>query len=63
VLRERRHPAGARERACARRREALGEKILVGLSGRGDKDMPTLQRTLLVQRTPQAQCPPQAEKK
>ena len=24
-----------------------GAKILVGLSGRGDKDMPTLQRTLL----------------
>jgi tryptophan synthase beta chain len=24
-----------------------GAKILIGLSGRGDKDMPTLQRTLL----------------
>jgi tryptophan synthase beta chain len=24
-----------------------GKKVLVGLSGRGDKDMPTLQRTVL----------------
>jgi tryptophan synthase beta subunit len=24
-----------------------GSRILIGLSGRGDKDMPTLQRTLL----------------
>jgi tryptophan synthase beta chain len=27
-----------------------GKKILVGLSGRGDKDMPTLQRTLLAEK-------------
>jgi len=25
-----------------------GKKVLIGLSGRGDKDMPTLQRTVLV---------------
>ena len=24
-----------------------GKRILIGLSGRGDKDMPTLQRTVL----------------
>jgi tryptophan synthase beta subunit len=24
-----------------------GKKVLIGLSGRGDKDMPTLQRTVL----------------
>jgi tryptophan synthase beta chain len=24
-----------------------GKRVLIGLSGRGDKDMPTLQRTLL----------------
>jgi tryptophan synthase beta chain len=24
-----------------------GKRILIGLSGRGDKDMPTLQKTLL----------------
>ena len=35
--------AGAKQYAIAHR----GAKILVGLSGRGDKDMPTLQRTLL----------------
>jgi tryptophan synthase beta chain len=35
--------AGARRHARAR----PGRRILVGLSGRGDKDMPTLQRTLL----------------
>jgi tryptophan synthase beta chain len=35
--------AGAREWA----REHPGAKILIGLSGRGDKDMPTLSRTLL----------------
>jgi len=28
-------------------RENPGKKVLIGLSGRGDKDMPTLQRTLL----------------
>jgi tryptophan synthase beta chain len=35
--------AGARRYA----RENPGSRILIGLSGRGDKDMPTLQRTLL----------------
>ena len=35
--------AGARKYAKAH----PGCRILVGLSGRGDKDMPTLQRTLL----------------
>jgi tryptophan synthase beta chain len=35
--------AGAKRYAA----EHPGAKILVGLSGRGDKDMPTLQRTLL----------------
>ena len=35
--------AGAKRWAAANR----GKTILVGLSGRGDKDMPTLQRTLL----------------
>ena len=53
VQRQRRHPAGARKRACTRRarsswaRRNPGKRILVGLSGRGDKDMPTLQKTLL----------------
>ncbi len=28
-------------------RENPGKKVLIGLSGRGDKDMPTLQRTVL----------------
>jgi len=36
--------AGARRRA----RQNPGKKILIGLSGRGDKDMPTLQRTILL---------------
>ena len=31
----------------AGRRQNPGKKILIGLSGRGDKDMPTLQRTVL----------------
>jgi tryptophan synthase beta chain len=35
--------AGAKRYAAANR----GAKILIGLSGRGDKDMPTLQRTIL----------------
>jgi tryptophan synthase beta subunit len=35
--------AGARRYAQAN----SGKSILIGLSGRGDKDMPTLQRTLL----------------
>ncbi len=35
--------AGARRWA----RQNPGKKVLIGLSGRGDKDMPTLQRTLL----------------
>ena len=35
--------AGAKRYAAQHR----GAKILIGLSGRGDKDMPTLQRTLL----------------
>jgi tryptophan synthase beta chain len=35
--------AGAKRYAAEHR----GAKILIGLSGRGDKDMPTLQRTLL----------------
>jgi tryptophan synthase beta chain len=35
--------AGARRWA----RENPGKTILIGLSGRGDKDMPTLQRTVL----------------
>ncbi len=36
--------AGARRWA----RDNPGRKILIGLSGRGDKDMPTLQRTILL---------------
>jgi len=36
---------GARELA----KRHPGKRILVGLSGRGDKDMPTLQTTLLTQ--------------
>ncbi|MGC3982754.1 MAG: tryptophan synthase subunit beta [Steroidobacteraceae bacterium] len=36
--------AGARRWA----KENPGKKILIGLSGRGDKDMPTLQRTVLL---------------
>jgi tryptophan synthase beta chain len=36
--------AGARRWA----KENPGKKILVGMSGRGDKDMPTLQRTILL---------------
>ena len=48
----RRHFAGHRERACIFRRAALREEksrgaILIGCSGRGDKDMPILQNTLL----------------
>ena len=35
--------AGAKRYAAANR----GKRILIGLSGRGDKDMPTLQRTIL----------------
>jgi tryptophan synthase beta subunit len=35
--------AGARRWA----RQNPGKTVLIGLSGRGDKDMPTLQRTLL----------------
>ena len=35
--------AGAKRYA----KEHPGSRILIGLSGRGDKDMPTLQRTLL----------------
>jgi tryptophan synthase beta chain len=35
--------AGAKRYAKAN----SGSRILIGLSGRGDKDMPTLQRTLL----------------
>jgi tryptophan synthase beta chain len=35
--------AGARRWA----KENPGKKVLIGLSGRGDKDMPTLQRTVL----------------
>jgi tryptophan synthase beta chain len=35
--------AGAKRHARAN----SGQRILIGLSGRGDKDMPTLQRTLL----------------
>ena len=31
----------------AGQRQNPGKKILIGLSGRGDKDMPTLQRTVL----------------
>jgi len=37
--------AGARRWAAAN----PGRRILIGLSGRGDKDMPTLQRTLIAQ--------------
>ena len=54
VLRGGRHPAGHRDRRTRfARRAAVREgsipaaRILIGLSGRGDKDMPTLQRTLL----------------
>ena len=39
--------AGAKRYA----REQPGSRILIGLSGRGDKDMPTLQRTLLAGRS------------
>ena len=39
--------AGAKRYA----REHPGSRILIGLSGRGDKDMPTLQRTLLAGRS------------
>lgn len=42
--------AGARRWAAAN----PGRRILVGLSGRGDKDMPTLQRTLIAQLEAQA---------
>jgi tryptophan synthase beta chain len=35
--------AGAKRHASVR----AGSRILIGLSGRGDKDMPTLQRTVL----------------
>jgi tryptophan synthase beta chain len=31
-------------------REHPGSRILIGLSGRGDKDMPILERTLLKER-------------
>ena len=45
------HPARTRERArlagARARARASGQAHPVGLSGRGDKDMPTLQRTLL----------------
>ncbi|MGQ0835943.1 MAG: tryptophan synthase subunit beta [Gammaproteobacteria bacterium] len=37
--------AGAKRWAAANR----GKRVLIGLSGRGDKDMPTLQRTLIAQ--------------
>jgi tryptophan synthase beta chain len=37
--------AGARRYAAAHK----GSRILIGLSGRGDKDMPTLQQTLIAQ--------------
>jgi tryptophan synthase beta chain len=37
--------AGAKRWAAAN----PGKRILIGLSGRGDKDMPTLQRTLIAQ--------------
>ena len=40
--------AGARRHA----RIHPGQRILVGLSGRGDKDMPTLQKTLLASGKP-----------
>jgi len=42
--------AGARRWAAAH----PGKRVLIGLSGRGDKDMPTLQRTLIAQLEPQA---------
>jgi tryptophan synthase beta chain len=38
---------GARKHA----KQHPGCRILIGLSGRGDKDMPTLQRTLLAGKT------------
>jgi tryptophan synthase beta chain len=38
--------AGAR-RWARKNKGASGKHILIGLSGRGDKDMPTLQRTVL----------------
>jgi tryptophan synthase beta chain len=40
--------AGARRWAAAH----PGRRVLVGLSGRGDKDMPTLSQTLLAERVP-----------
>jgi tryptophan synthase beta chain len=43
--------AGARRWAAAH----PGKRILIGLSGRGDKDMPTLQRTLIAQLEARAQ--------
>ena len=56
VQRVRRHPAGDRKRARARSARGAGppriqgRDILVCLSGRGDKDMPTLQRPRLPRR-------------
>jgi len=53
MLRNGGHPAGDRECATALAgakrwaRSHPGGSILVGLSGRGDKDMSTLQRTLI----------------
>jgi tryptophan synthase beta chain len=41
--------AGAKRWAAANR----GKRVLIGLSGRGDKDMPTLQRTVLADKTKQ----------
>ena len=43
--------AGARRWAAAN----PGKRVLIGLSGRGDKDMPTLQRTLIAQLEARAQ--------
>ena len=46
----RRSRARTRSPARGAGRSAIpGKRILIGLSGRGDKDMPTLQQTLLAQ--------------
>ena len=42
----------------AGRSEHPGKKVLIGLSGRGDKDMPTLQRTVLADRQPSNEMTP-----
>jgi tryptophan synthase beta chain len=48
--------AGAKRWAQAQKNSGnTGKKVLIGLSGRGDKDMPTLQRTVLADTSKTAQ--------